>query len=103
MSELPPDPLTQTRSRLAEVAADTAKDLAARELRRTIKGYLPRILWPLIPGEGGSVGGNVQKAASKWFWGAVSSVVISLVFFAFFAVAVMGFLGVTAFAVVSSM
>jgi hypothetical protein len=57
----PARPADPDRSRLTEVAADTAKDLAARELRRT------------------------------------------LVFFAFFAVAVVGFLGVTAVAVVSSM
>lgn len=95
--------LTHTKDRLAEVATETAKDMAWRATVRQIKEYLPRVLWPLIPGEGGSVAENVQGAASKWFWGLVSSAIISAVFFAIFATAIVGFLVVLAWAVFSSM
>ncbi|MEQ1505832.1 MAG: hypothetical protein ABMB14_26595 [Myxococcota bacterium] len=100
---LPPDPLTQTQNRMAEVASDKARELAMRKMRTTLKGYLPKVLHPLIPGERGTVEGNLKSAASKWMWGTVTSAVISLVFFAVFAVAVLGFLAVTAYAVMSSM
>jgi hypothetical protein len=100
---LPPDPMTQTKNRMAELAGQTAKNMAERQLRSTLKQYVPKILWPLIPGERGTVEGNVKAAASKWFWGAVTSAVISLVFFAVFAIAIVGFLAVTGVAVVSSM
>lgn len=96
-----PDLMTHTKDRLSEVAAETAKDMAWRATVRQIKEYLPRMFWPLIPGEGGSVAGNMQGAASKWFWGAVSSLVISAIFFAVFAVAIVGFFVVLAYAVFS--
>lgn len=97
-----PDLLAHTGNRMAEVAADTAKNMAVRRFQSMAKGYLPKWLWPLIPGVGGSVTENAKAGVSKWFWGIVTSVIISLVFFAIFAVAVMGFLGVTAFAVFTS-
>ncbi len=100
-TEAPPDLMAHTRDRLAEVAADSARSMAERKLRSTIKGYLPKVLWPLIPGEKGTVAGNLQKGASKWFWGAVSSAVISLMFLAAFAVAFLGVGLIVVYAVVT--
>jgi hypothetical protein len=101
--ELPPDPMTQTKNRMVELGTEKAKEMAARKLRQTIKGYVPKFLHPLIPGEGGSVGGNLEKAAKKkaaaMFWSAV----ISLVFFAIFGCAFLGFGLVVVYAVWSSM
>lgn len=100
-ADAPPDLMAHTRDRMAEVAADSAKNMAWRATVRKIKQYLPKVLWPLIPGEGGSVEGNVKAAASKWMWGAVTSAIISLVFFAVFALAFVGFALVTLYAVFS--
>src|SRR3954463_1791220 len=100
---LPPDPMTQTKNRMAEMAGQTAKNMAERKMRETIKGYLPKMLWPLIPGERGSVEANMKGAASKWMWGVVTSVIISVVFFAVFAIAIIGFLAFTGVAVATSM
>lgn len=102
-TQLPPDPMTQTKARMTELAGQTAQNMAMREMRSQLKGYLPKILWPLIPGERGTVEGNVKAAASKWAWGAAGSLVFSLVFFGIFAVAVLGFVAITAWAVFSSM
>lgn len=79
--ELPKDPVTQTKDRMAVVAADTAKNMALREAKSWLKPYLPRFLWPLLPGERGTVAGEAQKSVSKWFWGLVSSAMFSLFFF----------------------
>ena len=100
---LPPDPMSQARDRMVEMAGETAKNMAMREMRSTLKGYVPRILWPLIPGERGTVEGNLKAAASKWAWGVVGSLVFSAVFFGIFAIAVLGFVAVTAYAVVTTM
>lgn len=101
-TEAPPDLMAHTRDRLAEVAADSAKNAAERKMRSMLKGYLPKVLWPLIPGEKGTVAGNLQKGASKWFWGAVSSAVISLMFFAVFGIAILGFCLVLAYALLTA-
>ena len=90
VQELPPDPMSQTKRRMAELATDTAKDMAMREAKSWIKGYLPRFLWPLLPGERGTVAGEAKKGVSRWFWGMVSSAVFSLVFFAVVAVVLLG-------------
>ena len=100
LQQLPPDPMTQTKNRLAEVAADKAQDMAMREAKSFVKGYLPRFLWPLLPGERGTVSGNVQSGASKWFWGLVSSAIFSLVFFGLFALAFVGVALIVVWAVV---
>ncbi len=97
-----PELLAHTGNRMAELAADSAKNLAIRRFQSLAKSYLPKMLWPLIPGVGGSVADNAKAGVSKWFWGIVTSVVFSLVFFAIFGVAVMGFLGLTAFAIFTS-
>ena len=101
LQQLPPDPMTQTKNRLAEMAADQAKDKAMREAKSFVKGYLPKFLWPLLPGERGTVAGNVQSGASKWFWGLVSSAVFSIVFFGLFALAFVGVALIVVYAVVT--
>ncbi|MCA9491595.1 MAG: hypothetical protein KC621_16800 [Myxococcales bacterium] len=101
-TEAPPDLMAHTRDRMAELAADSAKNAAERKIRSMIKGYLPKFLWPLIPGERGTVAGNVKSGVSKWFWGLVSSAVISLIFLAIFGVAILGVAGVIAYALITS-
>jgi hypothetical protein len=98
-----PDPMTQARNRMAELGAETARDMAERRIRRFVKSYVPRMFHPLIPGERGSVAGNAKRAVSRWFWGLVTSAVISLVFFAFFGIAILGFTLFTAYVVITSM
>jgi hypothetical protein len=98
---LPPDPMTQTKNRLAEVAQDQAKNMAMRQAKSVIKGYLPKFLWPLLPGERGTVAGNVQNGVSKWFWGLVSSAIFSLVFFLLFAMAFVGVALIVVYALVT--
>ncbi len=97
-----PDLLAHTGARAAELAADAARGLVARRLRSLAKGYLPRVLWPLIPGVGGSVGANLKASASRWVWGLVTSAIVSLLFVAAFASIGVGVLGVTVFAFVAS-
>ena len=97
------DPMSAVAGRAAAFAGESAKNMAARELRSQLKRYVPRVLWPLIPGERGSVEANVKAGMSRWFWGAVTSAIISLMFFAAFGVAIVGFVAVTGFAVVTSM
>ena len=65
MSDPEADLKRHTADRLAEVGADAAKNAAARKMRNEIKERLPRFLWPLIPGVGGSVEGNLSKMASR--------------------------------------
>lgn len=96
-----PDLVAHTANRLGEVAAGSARNMALRKFQSVAKSYLPRVLWPLIPGVGGSVADNAKAGVSRWFWGLVSSAVISLLFFAVFGVAIVGILGVIAFAVLS--
>ena len=97
-----PDLVAHTGARMADLAADAAQDAAASKFREVARGYLPRVLWPLIPGQGGSVVENAKAAISRWFWGLVASAVISVIFFGIFAVAFAGFAGVTLFAVISN-
>ena len=94
-----PDLLAHTGNRMAEVAADSARGMVERRLRGFVKSYVPRMFWPLIPGEGGSVADNAKAGASKWFWGVVTSAIVSVLFFLVFAAAVVGFVGITVFAV----
>ena len=99
-AELPPDPMTQTKNRLAEVAEDQAKGYLERQARSAPKGYIPKFLWPLIPGEKGSVGENLQKEASKRFWAMVWGAVFSLIFFGLFAMAFLGVALIVVYAIV---
>lgn len=99
---LPPDPMTQTKNRLAEVAQDKAKDMAIGRAKSFVKGYLPKFLWPLLPGERGTVEGNVRSGISKWFWGLVSSAIFSIVFFGLFALAFVGVALVIVYALVTA-
>jgi hypothetical protein len=98
---LPPDPMTQTKDRMAQLAADKAQQMAIDKTKTMIKGYLPRFLWPLLPGERGTVAGNIESGASKWFWGLVSSAVFSLVFFGLFALAFVGVALIVVYAIVT--
>lgn len=88
----PPDPMSQTGARLTELAGVAVKNRALREVRSQLKGVLPRVLHPLIPGERGTVAGNARAAASKWAWGVLGSLVFSVVFFGIFALATAGVL-----------
>jgi hypothetical protein len=95
-----PDLMAHTKDRMAEVAAASAQNMAMRKFQSVAKSYLPKMLWPLIPGVRGSVTENAKAGASKWLWGAVSSAVISLLFLAFFAMAFLGVGLVIVYAVV---
>jgi hypothetical protein len=99
----PPDLMAHTRARMAELAQDEAKSYAERKLRSFVKSYVPKVFHPLIPGEGGSVVTNAKNAVSKWFWGLVTSAVITLIFFAVFGVAIVGIGLYVAYVVMTSM
>ena len=64
---LSPDLSTLARDRLVELGTDAARDAAERRIRRFVKSYVPKVLHPLIPGEGGSVVARVRAAVQKWF------------------------------------
>lgn len=72
----------------AEAVADavmaSAKSAAESRFRRELRSRIPRILWPLIPGERGSVTENVQREAGRRFRRWVSGVIFSIVFFVVF-------------------
>ncbi len=93
---LPPNPIDSAGTALAS----GAQDMAASQLRRAIKRRLPRILHPLIPGEGGTVreaaGKQAKRAIGRW----ISGVLFSLFFFAVFFGLVASVLVFTAGAVV---
>ena len=61
------------------------------------------MLWPLIPGVGGSVAGNLKKEAgrrvSSWLWGCGCSIA----FFAVFGTLVLVFAAIVIYAVVTTM
>jgi hypothetical protein len=102
MSDPSSDLHRHTANRLAEVGADAAQDIAARKLRQELKERLPRFLWPLIPGVGGSVGDNVEKLAKRKASNLLWSIGCSIAFFGFFGVLVLGFAAAIGFAVWSS-
>ena len=87
---LPPDPMSAAGQALARGAADFAQDAARRALIRKIKSVLPRVLWPLIPGERGTVAGKVGDAAKKELSKALWGCGCSLAFFFFFGLAALG-------------
>lgn len=90
---LPPDLMTAAGQALARGAADFAQDAARRAVVRKIRSVLPRVLWPLIPGERGPVAGKVGEAAKKELNKALWGCGCSLAFFFLFGLA---FLGVAA-------
>lgn len=57
--------LRHTAQRMANLGGDMAQNVAGRHVRAEIKRYLPHFLWPLIPGEGGSVQLRVQHMAER--------------------------------------
>jgi hypothetical protein len=87
---LPPDPMSAAGQALARGAADFAQDAARRALVRKIKSVLPRVLWPLIPGERGTVAGKVGEAAQKELSRALWGCGCSLAFFFVIGLAALG-------------
>lgn len=87
---LPPNPMEATKAAMSNAAADMATDYARNAVIQQVKQYVPKFLWPLIPGVGGSVGANVQKAASDYMWQTIGGCVFSLIFFGLVAVVLVG-------------
>lgn len=102
MADLPPDPMSAAKASLGAAAADSAKRHARGAVVRQIKGYLPKFLWPLIPGEGGTVGGNIQRIIKQRTMSAIFGCLFTLVFFAIFATAILGVVGIIVYAVVTA-
>lgn len=94
--------LRHTANRMANLGADVAKNAAGRQVRSEIKRYLPHFLWPLIPGEGGSVQLRVQHMAERKASDLLWKVGCAGGFFVIFGVAVLGFAGVVLYAFVAS-
>jgi hypothetical protein len=81
----PMDAGAMVGSAVAGLAGNYVAEQARRALTRRAKQYLPRFLWPLIPGQGGDVRANLQREASRRIWGAITGCGCSLAFFAVFA------------------
>lgn len=103
MTDLPPDPMSVARDRMTEIAGDQARGYAERRIRRIIKGYVPRVLHPLIPGEGGTVEGNLKREASRRVRNLIWSAVFSLIFFGLFGCAFLGIGSIVVYAVFQAM
>ena len=99
---LPPDPMTATKAAMGGAVAGMAANSARRAVVRQIKEYVPKPLWPLIPGEGGDVQANLVKLAKEKTWAVVSGCIISVLFFGFFALAILGFVAVVVYALLTS-
>lgn len=100
---MPPDPMTATKKAMTAAAGDMAANAARNAIIKQIKHYLPKFLWPLIPGEGGTVGGKLQKMATDYLWALIGSIIFSIVFFGIFAVAIGGFLLFIVYILLTSM
>ncbi|MBA2322155.1 MAG: hypothetical protein H0V89_13500 [Deltaproteobacteria bacterium] len=101
--DLPPDPMTSTKTAMSGAAAEMAQSAARRAVVGRIKMYLPRPLWPLIPGERGDARANLAAIGKKKAWAAVSGCIVSALFLAFFAAAFLGVGVLVAYVVVTSM
>ncbi len=86
--------LKHTANRMADLGADVAQNVASRRIRSEIKKYLPHFLWPLIPGEGGSVQHRVEHMAQKKATNMLMGAGCSVLFFLLFGVAICGVAGV---------
>lgn len=84
---LPPDPMSSARTAMAGAAADVAQSTVRRAIVGQIKQYLPRPLWPMIPGERGDVSDNLASLGKKKAWAVVSGCIVSALFLVFFVVA----------------
>lgn len=100
---MPATPVEAMNKALAQRGQEMAGDMIGRQFRSTLKGYLPKVLWPLIPGEGGSVQDKMKEALKKWFWGVVGGIIFSIIFFLVFAVVIVIVLGIVVYAVLTSM
>lgn len=99
---LPPDPMTATKTAMAGAATGMAQNAARRAVVRKIKEYVPKPLWPLIPGEGGDWVANVKKLAVEKTWAVVSGCIISALFFGVFAFAFVAFLLLIVYVIVTA-
>ena len=99
----PPSMGQITQNAVGKAAGDMAVNHARRAVVGKIKSYLPKFLWPLIPGEGGDVVTNIKKAAVEKTWAVVGGCLFSLFFFAAFGIAIAGFLLLTAGPMVASL
>lgn len=90
MSDPEADLKRHTANRMAEVGADAVQNAAARKMRSELKERLPRFLWPLIPGVGGSVEGNLTKMAERKASSVLWSIGCTIAFFGIFALAAAG-------------
>jgi hypothetical protein len=100
---MPPDPMTAAGNALAAGAQNAAQNAVMRRVRTQLKGYLPRFLWPLIPGERGTVAGAVKKDVKKRVAAAISGLLFSLFFFAAFGAVILFVLGIIGWALFTSM
>lgn len=98
-----PDIAQVTGAAMAAGAASVAQNAAERAARQALYDRLPKFLHPLVPGHGGSVSGEIQKAISKWFWGIVGGCLFSVFFFGFAALIVLSVGGYVVFEVIRTM
>ena len=97
---MPPTPMESASAALKDSAKNKAQGMLMTRMRKELKGFLPKFLWPLIPGEKGTVTGEAKKAVSKRFWAAVGSCVFSIVFFGVVAMVLFFTFAVVAWAIV---
>ena len=74
-----PDPRAATQAAMAGAATQLAQNAARRAVMGQVKAVVPKVLWPLLPGEGGTVGGNLEAMARRRMWALVGSVAFLLV------------------------
>ena len=96
------DPMSAAKASMAKGASDMATSQVRRMIVGRIKQYLPRFLWPLIPGEGGTVAGNVEYLAKRRLWSMVTGCGCSVLFALLFAGAFGGVALIIAFALATS-
>jgi len=82
-------------------AASYASNSAQRAITAKLKEYIPRVFWPLIPGQRGSVTENLKRDASRRIWGAITGCGCSVAFFLLFASAFGGILLIVIGAIVA--
>lgn len=84
---MPPTPMQAAGGAMAGAATGMAAGYAQRAFVRRAKQYLPKFLWPLLPGQRGTVKGALEKEAKRRTSNALWGCVFSAVFFSFFACA----------------
>ena len=89
MSSPEDDLKRHTQQRMAEMGKNAAADIAAREARAALRARIPRFLWPLIPGQGGSMEANVDKLVKRKTSDLIWSIGCTVGFFVIFGGAVL--------------